>query len=54
MACLSPQPEEVCVVAVFFPACVCVCVCVCVRARMHALHKHGQSLPHLEWGFHCG
>ena len=48
MACLSPQPEEVCVVAVFFTACVCVC------ARAHALHKHGQSLPHLEWGFHCG
>ena len=31
MACLSPQLEEVCVVVVFFPACVCVCVCVCTR-----------------------
>ena len=48
MACLSPQLEEVCVVVVFFPAYVCVCVCA------RAIHKHRQSLPHLELGFHSG
>ena len=46
MACLSPQLEEVCGGVVFFPAYMCVCV--------RAMHKHRQSLPHLEWGFHSG
>ena len=41
MACLSPQLEEVCVVVVFFPACVCVCVCV------HALYTSTGSFSHI-------
>ena len=56
MACLSPQLEEVCVVAVFFPACVCVCVwvcvcvCVCACARMRMLCTSTGSLSHIRNG----